>query len=361
MPKFSKPLQSIRFFAAVLIFLHHWSARAYDPQLLACCSQVFFTFSSTVTFFFIASGWSLTYGYYEKFKNHTVNLKVYFQKRLLRLYPLHWIAFVITLAAFGDWPIKANNAILTANFLLVHAFIPSPFYTLSVNAVSWFLSVLLFWYLVFPPIMHTLPKIEWWLRRYAVALILLFVAGLAVWSKTLLPSEQTQYLLYFSPFTRLVDFLTGVLIYFATLKMQRKVGMKRLNWTLVEAASIALVVAAYGFSPSVPGNYLSDVYFIVPWALVIGVFTVSHGLFSQALSWKPFVRLGSVSYEFFLLHYAMLILVAVYLQRIVPMSSVQIGIIAFVATVGLSFMTHHLLIKLNSIVLNPTAPIRRTG
>ena len=132
-------LQSLRFIFVLMIFMSHFTYRgicAFDAG--GDCG---------VSFFFILSGFVLSLGYGSRIREGTFCYGRFMLRRLRKIYPLHLLCLLFFLV------VSRSDFDLTVllNELLLQSWVPDPNYYFSCNSVSWFLSSLLFCYLVFPP------------------------------------------------------------------------------------------------------------------------------------------------------------------------------------------------------------------
>ena len=347
MSKHKSPLQSIRFIAAIMIFLRHFVFYNQDPNFATVNTKIFNYFFSPITFFFILSGWSLANAYYTKIKNNTFVFSTYLKKRLLTLYPIHIVSFLLTVLL--GWPVilKTPFSITISHVLLLHAFIPISDYVRSYNGVSWCLSIFLFLYLVFPYLMSVIVRFDKHIQKYALGIAMMLFFGLFIWVYTNTFVGDTPYVLYFSPYERLIDFLIGICIFFVVTNIETK-HIHQFVWTGLELLAIGIIVAAQGYAHIVEIKYIYDVYFILPWAIVVGVFAISKGYIAKFLSWKPLVLSGSISLEFFLLHNASLRWVYSYVNPVFPMTIWQLLLSSFIMAVIGSIVVHTFLTHLFS-------------
>ncbi|MGZ5790409.1 MAG: acyltransferase family protein [Burkholderiaceae bacterium] len=328
-------LTSLRFFAAMAILIHH-------------CNGVFWPVAELgpidmgVSFFFVLSGFILTYVYHDMQNNKTDILRFY-ALRIARIWPLHVACLLLTIL-FIPLPGPFNIGVLVANFFLVHAWIPYDQYFFSYNYVSWSISTELFFYLIFPLIVLHLRR---WL---SVSLVLSILAVMALTFTSVaadLPSwDATQNnlsstgLLYVHPLARCLEFILGIAtcVAFFNSAGSRQSSAK---WTWIEIASIALFVLGYryfiaSFAPlvhwillavgatdipmaSLPydadtiGEVSSDAQmFLVEWANHVGlapfatllIYVMAHqrGAISRLLSKKWLVFLGEISFSLYLAH-----------------------------------------------------------
>lgn len=324
-----------------MIFLNHLPF--YDPQLATIDARFLYFFYSPLTFFFILSGWVLTHTYYEKILHKAFDIKKYYQKRLLRLYPIHFITFLLSIPFVVALHRAASLNITIANILLVHAFIPSADFLFSYNGMSWCLSIFLFLYLLFPLLISVTAHFDKFIRKYPLLIALVVIAGLGLYIHVTNYFDPLWYAYNFSPFERIVDFTVGICIYFIVKNI--KVG--KFFMTLTEIGAISLIIAAHWYAYLVPfwtmHKYMRDLYFIIPWGVIVGVFSFSDGIFSKILSWKPLVALGSISLEFFLIHNLSIQWVYLFIAQKIPMDSIQKMFAAFFITLVGSFIVHFML------------------
>ena len=77
-------LQSLRFIFAIMIFLHHFTGNGGVGLFEAGGS-------CGVSFFMILSGFVMSVGYFEKVQLPSFNYTSFIGKRLIRVYPLHFV------------------------------------------------------------------------------------------------------------------------------------------------------------------------------------------------------------------------------------------------------------------------------
>jgi peptidoglycan/LPS O-acetylase OafA/YrhL len=328
-------LTSLRFFAAMAILVHH-------------CNGVFWTAAELgpidvgVSFFFVLSGFILTYVYHDMQNTKTAILRFY-ALRITRIWPLHVACLLLTIL-FIPLPGQFSLGVLAANFFLIHAWIPYDQYFFSYNYVSWSISTELFFYLVFPLIILHLRK---WLS-VSLLLSLLSVVALTIFSidADLLPWDPTQNdmsstgLLYVNPLARSFEFILGIATCVVFLKPDEK-NASRKKWTWLEVGIIVIFVLGYryfisSFAPLVHwllltigatdipmaslhhgAGTLGDIspgaeMFIEEWAnhvgmtpfavMLIYVMARQRGAISHALSKTWLIFLGEISFALYLVH-----------------------------------------------------------
>ena len=143
------PLTSLRFFAAALVFILH----ADNHGLVSLESFSYFDLSKAVSFFFLLSGFVLTYAY----GNRRIYLSKFYISRFLRIWPITFLSLLLTLLLLPDYiylpgPLSqfSHGSVLLTNILCIQSLIPIPSFYFSFNAVAWSVSVELIFYALFP-------------------------------------------------------------------------------------------------------------------------------------------------------------------------------------------------------------------
>jgi exopolysaccharide production protein ExoZ len=119
-----RSVQGCRALAAVLVVLHHLGAAMASPKYFGASSFAlpFLFGDSGVEFFFVLSGFIITWVHIDDIGNPSVLLQ-YVRKRMLRIYPVYWIVFsgvyLIALASTAlrssvphDWPTLLRSLML---------------------------------------------------------------------------------------------------------------------------------------------------------------------------------------------------------------------------------------------------------
>ena len=128
----------MRFVFIMLVVMSHIIGKSFD-----------FGGESGVSFFFILSGFILSYAYGKKVAEGTFGTKAFIKKQLTKFYPLHLLTFFIMVALDARLERYFEWYRLLPNMLLLQSWIPDDSFFFVANGSSWFLSDLLFFYLVF--------------------------------------------------------------------------------------------------------------------------------------------------------------------------------------------------------------------
>lgn len=92
-----KSLNSLRFFAALLVLFHHSETMKIKYHLFNLNEFSFFNNgNNAVLFFFVLSGFLITYLLLkEDNKNKTINVKRFYLKRVLRIWPIYFLLIIL--------------------------------------------------------------------------------------------------------------------------------------------------------------------------------------------------------------------------------------------------------------------------
>ena len=334
------PLTSLRFVAALLVFSWHCVPTRRVSAM--------FSFGYIgVAFFFLLSGFILTYTYHEAFRERLRldAIRAFYAARFARVYPLHLatmplvIAVLLYLGTDALWSgvdPQTRLSAVAAQALLVQSWIASVPIYFGVNGPAWSISVEAFFYLLFPFVAFGLLRAF----RASPPHIVLLGAG-ALWlvqALLLWPVHAAvdDWRWYVFPPSRLVDFVVGMLVGIAFLRSDQR---KRwpLHATGIEMLAIAGVCLAVYVSPFVPLSMRFSAWVMPAWCAVIFVFAGRRGAISRILSQPALVRLGEISFAFYLCH---LMIVKLVDQRIGwqhPLSMTM----ALGGTLALSFVLYH--------------------
>jgi peptidoglycan/LPS O-acetylase OafA/YrhL len=306
-------LTSLRFFAASMIVFDHATANHHG-----WIRDI--PYYQGVTFFFVLSGFILTYSYPVLIdKKDILN---FWLARFARIWPAYFVSLVWAIILVPGWltilatPYGAFRAVLSSVGL--QAWVPQMDYFFYPNAVCWSLSVEAFFYLLFPFLIRELQARRYWtLLLCCIPTCLVLVTATAS-NLTLYAKSTTEVdidaLVYIFPPTRLPEFILGML---AALSL-RQPASKRPNpaiATLFEIMAVAAVLAQYLIGPNwYETGPLSHMFpaSVCLWlersgsaplyALLIGVIAREQGLLSRLLCFRPLVMGGEISYALYLLH-----------------------------------------------------------
>jgi len=224
-----KGLAEVRAIAALLVLFHHIELYKQRDGLLSLYSTKLKYFignagANAVFVFFVLSGFLITYLLLsEKVKNGRIDIKKFYFRRILRIWPLY---FLIVIISFLIIPVLANNIEALQNetmyysrvlklqdsyfgpLILFLLFLPNlalSFYPAVVGAAqSWSVGVEEQFYMVWP---HLIDKIK---NKKKLFVVLIFISCLPVFPIILKPlSNRAGY--YFKTFNEILPiYLMGI-------------------------------------------------------------------------------------------------------------------------------------------------------
>lgn len=284
-----KGLQSILFVFALMIFLHHTIAPILTLGAFG------------VSFFLILSGFVLMYG-----KNGRIEDKkdwlVFFLKRIKKIFPTHILCLIIAIL-ISVWICEPLNLLyLIPNALLIHSWVPNSSFYFSGNSLSWYLSVMVFCYAMFPFIAEAIKK---W-GGLIVLILTIYLITVA-----LVPDAYVSALIYINPLLRIVDFCLGMWLGHICTNgslnstMLKLKSMSLSKKTILEVVLALLSVTLIVMSEDIIKRFSFASFWWLPSMLIIFfifAFNDNGGIITRILNNKIFVSLGSISFAFYMLH-----------------------------------------------------------
>jgi len=300
-------LTSLRFFAALAVFLHHYGVPgALSPPFQTMASAGY----CGVTVFFVLSGFVLAHNYYGGFQGGLTpaGLRTYAVARVARVYPLYLFVLLWTAAPalLEGKPVPR----FWEHALALQAWDPHLEIAYAYNSPGWSLSVEFFLYACFPLLLLGLRRVDRSVTTLLVAagslagLMVVLTLWFSLGPSHALPWEDPDSAhrwLYRSPAPRLGDFALGMLTARLYARLAAKPASARGGLAL--AGGGAVVIAALMAWPrhlySVPSFDLS--YALPAVAVILGLALAAD---SGPLRWftRPsLVRLGEASYALYLI------------------------------------------------------------
>jgi len=288
-----------------MIVMLHLSGRYDLPSV-----KFEFAFGHGVSFFYVLSGFILTWVYYTPEK--TVNLKKFFKKRFLRLWPLH-IATVIAVILFipvGWEQVKKQAEYLPFLLTMTQSWLGMKDVALMANGPAWSISTEFGFYLLFPLMLKYLDRIYLIFAGIFAATILTIILAMNA------PPELAKWLweaLHVHPLGRLMEFAFGMCVgkFF--------INAPRPKWTawqfsLVEIGAIALIVWQVSLKTEIMqvvakagldynlGGYLNLSGAFFAFGLLIWACANERGIISKLMDNKFLVLLGEISFSLYMIH-----------------------------------------------------------
>ncbi|QYF89362.1 acyltransferase [Arthrobacter sp. PAMC25284] len=294
-------LTSLRFFAALLVVMHHTFR---DLVKVPGLSDVVWLGTVGVSFFFALSGFVLTWSLREDDTK-----RAFYRRRFARVYPLHLIALVLGVGVFLFVGKGFDARQFLAGAALLQAWIPDSKVYFALNAPSWSLSCEALFYAAFPFFAARLVRMGrpgLWKMLAATVGLSLVIAGTVTMALT--PGDGAQFWLYIFPPFRILEFVAGCL-----LALLIKSGWRSpftLPAAAVSAGVIYTVLMGSNRQGFALGNGLEDAI-MLPFILAVIASAATASLTGRegflAHPWA--VRLGEWSFALYITHWLLLLLV----------------------------------------------------
>ncbi len=299
-----KPLTSVRVFAALYVAAYH----LVHPFSQWGPLGTFFSAGYTaVSFFFVLSGFILTYTYGADFEAGRADRKRFWIARFARIYPVylvctlfagyvcraqfrpafHALAFVSDLVMLQSWSVRM-----------------SPFF----NVPGWSLSVEAFFYTLFPWLVLRLRPARprqavgmvaiLWLLALIAPVIGVCLDSRAGWHEILNESHPMLYAIRRYPVFALPEFAAGIVLGWFHLRFR----LQQRTATALLVCGVAGTLASLAESNHLPFELLHN-GLLIPFYCLIILGLCYPGIIARGLSWAPLLLLGEASYALYLFHY----------------------------------------------------------
>ncbi|PBQ31681.1 hypothetical protein CNR22_07835 [Sphingobacteriaceae bacterium] len=293
------PLNFIRFVLAVSVILFHYGV-AYYPFNLPVLKTLIVNSSFRVSFFFFISGFVMCMVYARQVAGLTA--KFFYRRRLTRIFPLYWLAFVWTLLVV----IFIKDASPKGLNILLHAFglqSLNPGHVLDLNYPTWSISVELIFYLVFPFLLKWMMSVKLE-KLMIVTLITWFLQSLQhflfvkyVYNATKISEEFISSF----PLWHLSTFFFGMTAarFVAINKYERFIS----KYTLLMLLLGILIMAYIIFIPNPFLKYVHNGLLCPVFMLLIVALYYDKSVVHKILSYKHVSNFGNLSYGLFIFQY----------------------------------------------------------
>lgn len=281
-------LTSLRFFAAAAVALMHGFANYRLPMI-----DLGFI---GVSFFFVLSGFVLTWA-----SAAATGTGVFLRNRFAKLFPLS----AATLAIAALVPVAQNSSALSflQSVTLTQAW--WPWSASSFNPVAWSLSAEAFFYLLLPPVVTVMSRFSTRELVGTVVFLAVLQPVLGAACQLTLGGQVSHFITYNVPLYRLPEFVIGVAV-----ALLLKAGYVPSHRTQLSTAAFTTA----GVTLTLLGDFLHS----VPWwisqtlmlpAIVVLIWTAARRELagsSRLLTSPALVRLGELSFAFYMVHYLVL-------------------------------------------------------
>lgn len=359
-------LTSLRFIAALAVVVLHY--RELLGPLPAWLLQAIVGGQFGVTFFFVLSGFILTYRYRDWFASGVSRGSYWrFQRfRFARIYPVYVLGLLldtpwhlIERAQAGQLATEAPTfaASWLVNLAGLQAWVPVVPYAMFWNTPAWSVAAEFFFYAAFPWLCCALAQRGTTAARLAAALLgavfggaLLYAAVIWTMNYAWQVAPQTQYLvIVYNPVLRGSEFVAGC-VTGQLFMLMRDRGAPLLQAEPARNALVCLCVMAIVARIAMPGYsgpssmlWLLDgavkyAAFVLPFVGLILAVASGRTLLSPLLERPWMVLLGEASYSLYIIHWS--VVTVLHLKLLGPWGTPPLHAAALVATVLLSVVCY---------------------
>jgi len=291
-----------RFIAIIVVLFFHGSGGIYRQMLGTFLPPALLVSATTsVTYLYVLSGFVMSLVYYRPQEKFAIGK--YWNSRILRLYPLYLISFLLTCYYYIDFIARVKPQKILVNVFVLQAWYPP--YAQSFNYASWSMTVEFFFYAIFPFFMM------WAYRQPTKKLIWVSVA-LWAFSQTVhnilwiryFPDNE-NFLVYF-PLFHLSSFILGAVSGIWFLREGRGQVVKPRTsllvfWGSVLLAAVYIVVSSN--STRMPNHLELMTGLLAPVLTVtIAALALDKSRLSTLFNYPALVTLGDTSYGLYILH-----------------------------------------------------------
>jgi len=289
-------LDFYRFIAALGVLFYHF-LRMYGEDEHGIFQEYTKNFYLFVDFFFILSGFVITYTYYHRVSTGDEILS-FLRKRLARIYPLHVATlalYVLFAAGFAlgfyavDRPQRYELMAVPQNLLMVHAWGTTK--DLTFNYPSWSISAEWFMYLLFPVIALLCRRARAW-GLFVVAAGCVLVLEVITRRHLVASSAWTGMSFDFGALRAIPTFIVGVMI--GRWIEQRRAAFRAGSWVGLGFFVLSIILMM--------GN-ASAYLVLASFALTVAITAVGDlGGPPAIMTWPAARALGDASYSIYMLH-----------------------------------------------------------
>lgn len=359
-------LTSLRYFAALYVVAFHYIDvfAGFNEFLVLTIHHGYVA----VSFFFILSGYILTYNYLKYAGN--INYRQFLKKRFIKLYPAYitalLISFIFGLYFYINSP-ESRSTIFIDSYIFISSIFMFQSWTphllssiMNVNAPGWSLSVEMFLYISFPFILLFFNRIN---NKYLISIFLLYISITIYFivyflintpnaNYFLLSNDNntipTHLFVQVFPLLHIPEFALGVL---ASILVNRKIIVQNFIFNTFFYFSIVAILILININV-LPGylmnNGILGVFFIV----IIIKSHLSNSL--NLLDNRFLVKLGDASYHLYIFAWPIGRMFSIFYLKTNIITNLQLQFLIYIVSLSaISLFTNSIESKLKSYYLNP--------
>ena len=295
-----------------------------------------------MSIFFGLSGFLMTVNYWNREPRFGIAFAI---KKIKKLYPLHiaMMLCMIPIRVYGGVPLRTLIVQLILHMTLVQIWIPVPGLYSSLNGVAWYLSACVFLYFCFPLILVFIKKVQARNRvLFCTAVAFLLAINVSIVAYCVGNPQKDavlsmQWITYYCPLTRLIDFFIGCNI--AALYIKFSKTEHRLLYGSMEIIGVAMILFSvwiyktqYGILGSEYVRY--SLLFIPTTLLLVWLVAINQGFLFKTLSCRYLCLIGDKSPYGFLIHLPVIWYCRLILSHFELLNPVTVTVSSVVLTVA---------------------------
>lgn len=346
-------LTALRFFAAFAVVIGH----AGDYQPFSMYAVHSFNKSHAVSFFFVLSGFILSF-VYKEFKSPAACWD-FFTARVSRIFPVH--AFTLFICMIVFWPdiyaASSGNldAIFASNLFMIQSWIPDINYYFSFNGVSWSISTEIGFYLLFPLMIYLIRRFGMIAFAIPVIAAACMVYLTIQWQLPIVGVNMIDAtgMIYINPICRFFEFSLGIAACLAWEKITSK-DVELLRSSAASILSLLMIIlcpsliyylgALYQKTPHWPVSiYIFQNGMGIFFAVTVCLVASCNGWFASVLGNKFFVWLGEISFSLYMIHQLVIRFIVKNFQPEISVNSGFVFVIYLLASLILAAIVYHLI------------------
>lgn len=249
-------LDLLRVVSALMIFLFHSSIH------IKCNYGLLNPFikmgACFMTGFFMLSGFIMFYVYAETDITELRHIVGFYKKRVVHILPTYYVVAVLFNIFIGQESISRNLLLAPVEALGIQSMFSSLF-SISHNGGTWFVSCIIFCYLLFPFLQNCVKQME---RKFK-AILLIVCEGILLYAPIVVLLWKLASI-YTNPFFRILEFLAGILLASLVTEMEKS---KILKLIFLNKGAIAIEFSAMIISITFlyEKNIFRDNYMMYSW------------------------------------------------------------------------------------------------
>ncbi|WP_462267233.1 acyltransferase family protein [Mucilaginibacter sp.] len=262
-----------------------------------------------VDFFFILSGFVIAYSY--QHLSTWPELKTFYKKRFLRVYPLHLFMFLLYMLIglmrggaahyihFNTTTSNNNITTIITNLLLINSVKVPGVTSVSWNGPSWSISAEVISYFLFSLVIVSINRVKLTRIKNIIYLLVVLAAAFALYSAT--GKFELVYTYDYGFLRGIIGFFTGVLCYNTYRAIRDQVlRLPSYLFHLLETVFVSGTIVMIAFGQALkPFSYIYEVQFFT----AILIFAFEGGWISRLLKRSVFLHQnGTYSYSIYMTH-----------------------------------------------------------